>query len=300
MTKTKGVQLALLTALISGFSIFINKFAVGSITPPIAFTAIKNTLVGVMILSALLFSGKMSKLKDVSKKDKRSLVLIGLIGGALPFYLFFTGLSMIPAINAALIHKTLVLWVALLAVPFLKERMSRLQIVGMLMLFGSNLFIGGFKGFTFSVGELMVLGATLLWAVENVIAKRVLERVDADLVTFARMGLGSMILLGASSVVAPGSLTQAFSLDGTQLMWMVLTAGALLGYVSTWYRALKAAPATTVASVLVASTLVTNVLASMFITQTWKFAVLLPQAGLILTGLYLFWISARKQATVTA
>jgi len=66
------------------------------------------------------------------------LLLIGLVGGSIPFYLYFEGLSKISAINGAIIHKSLVIWVALLAIPFLKENMSKLQALAVFALFGSN------------------------------------------------------------------------------------------------------------------------------------------------------------------
>ena len=117
----KGIYLAILTSVISGFSIFFNKFAVGIIQPPLVFTAVKNIEVGILIFAILLFSKKFNKVKKLNKREIIYLFLIGLIGGAIPFYLFFTGLSQVSAINAALIQKTLVIWVALLAIPFLER-----------------------------------------------------------------------------------------------------------------------------------------------------------------------------------
>ena len=92
------------------------------VKPPIVFTAEKNVFVGLLIIGVLLFSWKWKEVKKLTKRELVYLSLIGIIGGSLPFYLFFTGLSMIPAINGAIIHKTLFIWVAILAIPFLKEK----------------------------------------------------------------------------------------------------------------------------------------------------------------------------------
>ena len=86
----KGIYLALVTASVSGVSIFINKFAVGAISPPLVFTAVKNTGVAFLVISLLLFSRKYKLLGSISKKDALYLLLIGVVGGAIPFYLFFT------------------------------------------------------------------------------------------------------------------------------------------------------------------------------------------------------------------
>lgn len=291
--KNKGIKLALLTTLISGVSVFINKFAVGAINPPLVFTGVKNSLVGIMIIGLMLMAGKLGEIKKLNKKQIGQLLAIGIIGGAIPFYLFFTGLSQIPAINGALIHKTLVLWVALLAVKFLGEKINLNQTIAILVLFASNLVVGGFKGFKMSIGELMVLGATMLWAVENVLAKKVLKTVSADLVTAARMGVGSLILIVAAAIAHPQELMSVTKLSGEQWFWMIATALSLFAYVKTWYQALKYAPATLVSSALVGATLITNLLSAIFITHTWN-GQMLFQAGMIVVGIELMVVSKKK------
>lgn len=294
MNRSKGIKLALVTAFISGVSIFVNKFAVGAITPPLVFTTTKNFLVGAMVLLMLLITGKWRALLRTEKDERRKLLLISVVGGSVPFYLFFTGLSMIPAINAALIHKTLVLWVAILASMFLGEKLSEKQGLAILFIFGGNLMVGGFEGMFFSKGELMVLLATLLWAVETVLAKKVLRNTDPDVVTMARMTGGSLLLVGASLLSAPQNLAEAFSLTGSQFLWVSLTAFFLLGYVMSWYRALKEAPAVLVSTVLVLSTLVTNILSAVFITHKLP-ALFIPQVVLMVFGLVLYLSSAKDK-----
>jgi drug/metabolite transporter (DMT)-like permease len=294
MNTTKGIYLALITAFISGIAIFVNKFAVTAIQPPVVFTAVKNAGVGLLILSLLLASRKWKLVKKLKRRELIYLVLIGIIGGSIPFYLFFTGLTQIPAINAVIIQKTLVIWVALLAIPLLKEKMSVLQIFGVILLFGANLLVGGFQGFTFLEGEFLVLIATIFWAIENVLAKKILPTVDPDIVVSARMGLGSIILLGAAAITAPAALTKSLSLTPTQWLFMIIAIATLLGYVMSWYRALKYAPATTVASILVASTLITNVLSAIFVTHTWTILMGI-QGVLMIIGIAVFWLAAKKE-----
>lgn len=297
MTLPKGIQFALFTALISGVSIFVNKFAVSTVGQPLVFTAFKNSLVGILIFGILLATKKWKKISSLSRKNKINLTLIGIIGGSLPFYLFFTGISQIPAINAAMIHKTLVIWVAILAIPMLKEKFNKTQITAVALLFLSNLVIGGFKGFTFSKGELLILTATILWAVETIIAKKTLSNVDPDIVVAARMGIGAIILVGTGVLIAPTTFNKILSLSLTQWGIVLATAAFLLGYVMSWYRALKHAPAITVTSVLVVSTIVTNVLSAVFVTHSWN-SNLTFQAILIFAGLGLFWFADRKQSSI--
>jgi drug/metabolite transporter (DMT)-like permease len=287
----KGIILALGTAFFSGIANFVNKFAVEAVGDPLVHTTVKNSLVALLVISLLFFLRKLPKLHKLTKPDLVLLFAIGIIGGSLPFYLFFSALAEMSAVNAALIHKTLIFWVAILAVPLLGERISLTQAGALGLIFLSNLVIGGFKGFAFSRPELMVLAATVLWAIENVIAKIALRRVDTDIVVAARMGIGSVILLSATILSGKGSVLA--SLDAQQLGLVVLTSLILFGYVTTWYRALRVAPVTLVATVLTLATLITNSLSAVFVTHALSFNQF-AQFVLIVAGLWFFLVAGRR------
>lgn len=284
-------MLALSTALFSGIANFTNKFALKAVGDPLVHTTVKNSLVALMVVSSLVLLGKLPKIRKLSRNDLLLLLTIGIVGGSLPFYLFFSALAKMPAINAALIHKTLIFWVVLLAVPFLKERISKVQVAALGIIFSANLLLGGFKGFAFTRPELMVLVATMLWAVENVIAKVVLKRVDPDIVVAARMGIGSLIML--SAVGLSGKTSIVLNLSVSQLGIVAVTSVLLFGYVSTWYRALRVAPVTFVATVLTLATLITNGLSAVFVTGTFPVEVFL-QFVLVSVGLSVFLLATRK------
>ncbi len=120
--NNKGIYFALATAFISGLAVFLNKFAVGFWTNSSVFTTAKNLVVAILLTSLILLVKKLPELKKLSKKDWRQLIIIGFIGGSIPFLLFFKGLTLTSATGAAFIHKTLFIWVAVLAIPILKEK----------------------------------------------------------------------------------------------------------------------------------------------------------------------------------
>src|SRR3989339_638713 len=258
--------LALSAACISGISIFINKLAITSIGDPILFAGIKNTLVAILLLGGMLAYSKKEELHALTIKQWQLLVTIGLVGGAIPFGLFFTGLSMIPAINGALLHKTLFVWVALLGTFFLREQLSPLQWLGVSFLFASNLIIGGFEGFMGSTGELLVLGATLLWAGEHLLAKKAMAGLSTLIVVSGRMVFGSMFLWMFLGIT--GRVSGLGDITLPSILWIGLTVLFLFGYVLTWYSALRYAPVSYVAALLVPATLITNILTAIFITGT--------------------------------
>ena len=124
----KGIYLVLLTTVISGFSIFANKIFVSQ-TNPLVFTTVRNIVVGAILTGVLVKLNLLRELKSLKIKDWLKLSFIGIFGGGVAFALFFSGLSQIGAVPGNLIHKTLYLWVALLAVPFLHEKLTFRQMI---------------------------------------------------------------------------------------------------------------------------------------------------------------------------
>jgi drug/metabolite transporter (DMT)-like permease len=217
----------------------------------------RNFYVGVAFFLLIIVTNKLSALKKVNRKNVFQLILIGLIGGGIPFYLFFSGLQLIGAQTGNIIHKTLFIWVTILGMIFLKEKLNPIYLLSYLLVFIGTFFFAPFK-FAFGKGELLVLSATLMWAVENIIAKKVLKHISSDLVGLFRMGIGSMILLSLTFLT--GKQQILFSLNQTQFITIVIGATILCFYVFFWYRALKYAPAGLVTLLLTFSVVVGNFL----------------------------------------
>ena len=290
-TRENGVKLALATALISGVSVFVNGFVVKAVGDALVFTTIKN--LGVGLLAGWWLVTMKPNLKKIRKNDWLKLVLIGIVGGSLPFYLFFKGLMVAQTANAALIHKTLILWVAMWAVPMLKEKISLKQVGALGLILSSNFVIGGLQEWSWGRGEWMILTATVLWAIENVVAKITLKRVEVSMVVGARMILGSLILLMAT--ITTGKLNLIFKLSMSQWGMILVTVGLLFGYVVSWYKALKLAPVTLVATVLGLGSVVTSILSSIFITRNLTYG-MLGQSILLVAGVWFFSVEVRKNA----
>jgi drug/metabolite transporter (DMT)-like permease len=267
MKYRTGILLALLTAIISGFAIFYNKLVVVNGIDSTIFNIIKNGGVGI-ILTALLFSThKISQLPKLSKKQWLKLISIAAIGGSIPFVLFFEGLKNAPAINATIIQKSMFLWVAMLAISFLGEKIKWQHLVAFLLIAWSNLFIGGFNGFTRNTSELMILGATLFWSIEIIITKKTLSSVDNLIVSWARMTIGTIFLIGMALV--EGKLALLTKITPQQLSMMLGSIMFLTVYVVSWHAALKKSPATIVTAVLILATPITNLLSALFLTHTF-------------------------------
>jgi drug/metabolite transporter (DMT)-like permease len=244
MDKRTGIVLVLATAIISGVSIFLNSYAVSGFDSSV-FTFAKNVLVAFALAAVVLVTR--IDLRGIPARSWLLLALVGLIGGAAPFLLFFHGLSLVSGAAAGFIHKTLFVFVAVFAYFFLRERFSPLMIVGAaLILTGTVLSIRG--SLIFEAAHLFILGATVLWALENVLSKHITKDLPGRLVAFGRMGFGSLFLF--LFVIATGRGPLLVSMSASQYAWIALTSVLLLGYVLTYYEGLARIRVSTAAALL--------------------------------------------------
>lgn len=241
-----GLGLAGITALVSGVSVFVNANAVRAFDDPVLFTTLKNGVAAVLLVALAMIAVRGPWLPQ--RRGLPGLLILGVIGGSVPFVLFFSGLAQATAPAAAVIHKTLFVWVALLAVVFLRERLGGLQIGALAVLLAGQLLIQTPAGVGWGIGETLIAAATAFWAVEVIVAKRVLGGVASPVAAAARMGIGLILLVGFLG--ATGGLAAIASLGLGQWAWALLTGLLLTAYVASWYAALQRAPASAVTAVL--------------------------------------------------
>lgn len=286
-----GVLLAVATALISGVSIFVNGLAVKQLPDPAVYTTLKNGVAALLLIGLALATVRPAQVRAVPARSWGWLAVIGVIGGSLPFLLFFAGLAQASAPSAAFIHKTLFIWVALLAVPMLGERLGLAQLGALAVLLVGQVLIITPAGVTWGVGETMIAAATLLWAVETIVAKRVLRSVPAGVVGAGRLAIGMIVLTGY--LAATGSLGAVATLSAVQWGWILLTGLLLSGYVATWFAALQRAPASLVTAILVLGAPVTAGIQALqtgaipaIPVLTGQLLVLLAGSALVITAIH--------------
>jgi drug/metabolite transporter (DMT)-like permease len=280
-----GLSLAGITAVVSGISVFVNSYGVHAVKDPAVYTTAKNLFAAVALAAVAVVGGTTARRRGMgavagylsapatSSSDSApsrssaarrvlrwsALAYVGVIGGGVAFVLFFNGLARTTATSAAFLHDSLVVWVALLALPLLRERLSWWNVSAIaLLVVGEVVIAGGIGHLTTDRGQLLVLAATLLWAVEVIVSKVLLRDLSPSLLALVRMGVGSVVLV--VYLAGTGRFSGLVDLDGGQLKWVLVT-GLLLGaYVGTWMTALSRARAVDVTSILVASALITALL----------------------------------------
>jgi len=264
-TRALGISLAFAAAVVSGVSIYVNGRGVKHFHDATVYTAAKNLVAAVLLMVLVLSWSAFSRPAPESRtplgrREWLGLLAVGVVGGSVPFILFFEGLARAEATQAAFIQKTLVVWVALLAVPLLRERFGVPHILAIsLLVLGQAWLIGSAGTIAFGQGEAMILAATILWAIEVVIAKRLLSTVPSRTLGAARMAIGTGVLL--AWVAVSGKFGTLMGLDAEQWRWVLLTGLLLTAYVALWYAALARAQAIDVTAVLVFGAVITALLA---------------------------------------
>ena len=281
MESKKGLMLVLGTAVISGFSIFINSYGVKGFDSSV-FTFSKNFAVALALIALILGMRQWREIARLSRRQWSQLFVIGVIGGSIPFLLFFKGLQLASGATASFIHKTLFLYAAVFAVIFLKEKLSKGLLIGCALLLAGN-FVVLMPKLTFSFGHLLILIAALFWAAENVYAKHVLKQLSGTMVAFGRMFFGSILLL--FFIIAMDKESLLIGMTSAQYGWIGITSLLLLAYVVTYYNGLKLVKVSSATAILVLGSVITTLLDLLFkgtpVTLLQAFGMALIAAGIV-------------------
>jgi drug/metabolite transporter (DMT)-like permease len=259
----KGIALALAAALVSGISVFINGVAV-QLADPFVYTALKN--MGALLFIAALaiaFTG-IRHFRQLSLRQWGMLALIGVVGGSIPFLMFFWGLKFGGAAVSSFIFRSLFIFAGVTGWLILKERPSPRDLAaGFVILAGNALLVSGEAAF--GLGQALVLGATVLWAVEYALSRKLMADVHPQAVMASRMFFGSIVLL--AFLAATGSLGALFTASAEAMGWLAITSLLLCGFLFTWYNALKNLPLMKAAAIFTLGGIVTAALNAVFLAK---------------------------------
>ncbi|HKZ45659.1 MAG TPA: DMT family transporter [archaeon] len=283
-----GTILALVAALLSGIAIPINKMFIVDLDPTI-FTAVRALFIGIIFFMISSFKSGFN-FKKFKKVSWMYLLAIGVIGGSFAFLMFFSGLKLTTAGRGAFIHKTLPLYATLLAFLFLKEKLGKNQLIALTVMFAGTILIymSQINPAEFwtdpSLGDLLITGATILWAIESVIAKKAMIKGESNyVVSFARMFIGAIILF--SVVLIQSKINLLFALTQQQILSISISIAVLFGFVLSWYWSIKLINVSKASTLLLLSPVISLFFGILFFNEPTPFDQILGSA-LILIGAY--------------
>ncbi len=288
--ETKGVALALLTAITAGIATPANKWFLVSLDP-LLFTAIRSILCGIFFLALSYWFWSKEERKKSFAVSWNYLFAIAFIGGAIAFWLFFSGLKLTTAIRGTFLHKTLPLYVVVLSYFFLREKITRKHLIGIgLMVLGTAAIY--FTQISPSdlwanpqLGDLMVLGAAALWGIETVLSKKAMIQGETNwMVSFARMFFGGLILFGF--MILLGKTSILLSLTAAQWFNILMSTFLLLLYVLFFYWSLQLINASKAAMYLLLAPVISLFIGILFLGEPAP-AMQWIGSAIILLGCYL-------------
>ena len=215
---------------------------------------------------------------------------LGLTGVTLLYIFQFLGISLTTAATAGVLINTNVIFIALLSVLILKEKLTHKTISGILLSFiGAIIVVWSRSTDTsivfsdiFIIGSILVILSAFCWAVYSIIGKKLVTNYDLVEITTTAFLWGTVFYLPIIPYIVTAG-TAISPLGWGAVLYLALIC-SVFGYLG-WYYALKHVPASKAAAYLNLIPLFTILLAVMF--GETPSPIFLIGAGLIIYGVYL-------------
>lgn len=236
----------------------------------------QSALVALVALSFYIIPKYHKDIKGLSKK-----MLIGLlIANALHFgvggFLSNSGIALTSAVNAGFLVKFTLVVTTLLAWIFLKEKMTWVKFVSVLvMLFGNFLISTKGQSLIPQAGDILIVLACFAWSVANIVIRNVLSKkpVNADIVSFLRPVAGIPVFLFFIILTPfyPASLQKMFNVNLFDMTYFVYALGSGLFTALLWVylnRTLKVASASYMTMMSMMTSVFVTIFALIFLKET--------------------------------
>ena len=183
MTSTISMTLITKKLLQSGYSPMV--------------TTCEILLVGGTILLLMMWWRK----ERILWPEVRQVILPGIVGGGLANWLGYIGLGLTQMTNYTFLSKFTAVFSCILALIFLREKLTRNKLLAMIaIIFGSWLTSTQGKTLIPAVGDWLVIGSSLLYALSYILAARSMRQVSALAVSTYRTIIGGVVLLTISLI----------------------------------------------------------------------------------------------------
>ena len=153
-------------------------------------------------------------------------LVLALTGVAAFNTLVYIGVYSTTSINASLMNSTTPIFIYILSFIFLKERLTKYQMIGTAISLIGVIFIlsGGslesIQHFHFNKGDLIVLLAVFCWSIYSLLVKQYSDRLPGYSTFLVTIAIGAIMLL-------PFTIYEWFTLSGP-IVWSGKTIGAIL------------------------------------------------------------------------
>lgn len=222
--KTNGFLLLILANMIWGGNFVIGRIGV-DFFPPVLFSLMR------WLIAFLLLTPFMTKqLKNdwnIIRKHMKILLLLAVTGIAGYNTIIYFALQYTTSINASVVNSTTPLFIAILAVFLLREKLLAHHAAGIILSVFGILFVISkgsvevFLSWQINAGDFYVLAAVFMWALYSVIVKKYADVLPLVSSFYVSVFLGIFLL-------APLSLIEYFWLEAAKPVFTLPSIGILL------------------------------------------------------------------------
>lgn len=208
MNRAWGYLSALTVALLFGVWFSLDKTLLGYLHP---FTLAALTY---LIASSFLFIIHFSPIRErllnfinrksrvenyITQKEYFIMFLTAIFGSLIAPALYLSGLFRITAVNAALLANAEIIFIILLGVLFLKEKVGKKDFIGFAFLLIGAVFLStnNLQNLSFNqslLGSLLVISASFFWSMDTILSKFLSHKRNIIFITALKTLIGGSIL----------------------------------------------------------------------------------------------------------
>ena len=215
--------LLILATLLWGGNFVIGRAVAGDI-PPITL-AFLRWCVAFIVFLPIAYS-RVKREWHMIKANWPAVIVMAITGVACFNTLVYIGVYYTTSINASLMNSSTPIIIYILSFVFLKERLSKFQLIGTALSLAGVIFIlskGSLEtllSFSFNKGDLIVLIAVFCWGVYSLLVKQYTGRLPGYSTFLVTIALGVMMLL-------PFTIYELMT-TSVEIVWSPSTIGAIL------------------------------------------------------------------------
>jgi drug/metabolite transporter (DMT)-like permease len=232
--ETVGVILVLISILFYGLEPIISKYIVNTVNP--LFTATISILFASIIPLFILINKGMVK-ELIKRENMVYLFFISFFGSVIALILFLVGVGMTSGISASLLLQIEPIYSVLLGFFVLKEAIGKRQLSAMfLVIIGVGvIFYNG--SLQINYGDILVLATPLFYQISHLIVKKVMKKIEEDVIIAGRFLYAVPIFLVLSTLAGANQFEVLLKPLYFSLL-LFLGVSWALGYI-LWIKAIK-------------------------------------------------------------
>jgi drug/metabolite transporter (DMT)-like permease len=213
----------------------------------------------------LVFTGKIRMLRNISIKDYGKLVLYSI--PSFTYYFFYMmALQLIPAVEASMLNYLFPVMILIFSVPINGEKLDKSKITSILIgLLGMVIILtnGSIQNIKMTnlKGDLLAIGGAVSWGIFSNLGKK--NKVDTLISNYIIVAMNFIFSCISMNIFSHFIVPDFPSLMG--LSWLGLSSIVISYYV--WFKALKIAPSSLIASLSFITPFVTLVFIMIFLGE---------------------------------